>query len=70
MLYIDKIEFRPTKLLYYNNDLIEARTFKLTVRYIERLLDYNINNYKVLHAIKTIISLEVTQRFKDKNKEI
>jgi hypothetical protein len=33
-------------------------------------LDYNKNNYKALGAIKTIISLEVAERFKDKNSSL
>src|ERR1700710_1754762 len=58
MPYIDKSEARPNRDLYYDGE--KAKTAELAVRYYER------NNKKALGALKSIISLDNTERFKDK----
>jgi hypothetical protein len=79
MSYIDGTELAPNKSLYYN---IEVKTDKnnkeisrsysdplspeLGVRYSDRLSEFSRNNKKALGALKSIISLDNNDRFKDK----
>jgi len=65
MPYIINSDLKPNKALYYNGS--EPKTDELAVRYYEREQEYNRNNSKALGAIKSIISLENTERFKDKS---
>ena len=39
---------------------------ELVVKFYKKELEYNRNNIKALEAIKSIISLEIAERFKDK----
>jgi hypothetical protein len=65
MPYIDGTETSPDKSLYFkaNN---EAYSPELAVKYHEKLSEYERNNKRALGAIKSIISIENTERFKDK----
>jgi hypothetical protein len=79
MSYIDGIELAPNKSLYYN---IEVKTDKnnkeisrsysnplsleLGVKYSDKLSKFSCNNKKALSALKSIISLNNNNRFKDK----
>jgi hypothetical protein len=65
MPYIDSTETSPNKSLYFkaNN---KAYSPELAVKYHEKLSKYKRNNKRVLGAIKSIISIENTERFKDK----
>ena len=65
MSYIDGSESEPNKSLYYKDNK-EAYSPELAVRYIERLSEYQRNNTRALGAIKSVISLDNTERFKDK----
>jgi hypothetical protein len=64
MPYIDKSEDRPNKDLYYKGNT--ARTAELAVKYYEKTSEYERNNKRALGAIKSIILLDNTERFKDK----
>jgi len=64
MPYINKSKARPDKDLYYNG--LTARTAELAVKYYEKSSKYKRNNKRALGAIKSIISLDNTERFKDK----
>jgi hypothetical protein len=70
MPYIDGTELRPNKALYYKvtTDKIsdEPYTPELGVKYIEKELEYQRNAKKALGAIKSIISMDNIDRFKDK----
>jgi hypothetical protein len=65
MPYIDGTETSPNKSLYFkaNN---EAYSPELAVKYYEKLSKYKRNNKRALGAIKSIISIKNTKRFKDK----
>ena len=63
--YIDESELRPNKSLYYSDS--EPKSPELAVRFYERETDFNKNNKRALGALKSIISIENTERFKDKN---
>ena len=65
MPYIDNTEAKPDKNLYYKSNG-EPITAELAVRYYEKSSEFNKNNKRALGAIKSIISLENTERFKDK----
>ena len=65
MSYIDGSESEPDKNLYYKDEKI-AYSPELAVKYIERLSEYQRNNTRALGAIKSVISLDNTERFKDK----
>jgi len=65
MLYIDGSEKSPDRSLYYKTTK-EAYSPELAVKYSEKLGEFTRNNKKALGAIKSIISLENTERFKDK----
>jgi hypothetical protein len=76
MSYIDGSEESPDKSLYYyikldkdNNETNEYGDYKspeLGARYADRLNEFNRNNKRALGALKSIISLENNERFKDK----
>lgn len=65
MPYIDGSEAEPNKALYYIEDN-KAYSPELAVRYTDRLAEYQRNNTRALGAIKSIISVDNTERFKDK----
>jgi len=65
MSYIDNTLPRPSKKLYYKDE-DTPRTPKLGVKYEERISDWIRNNNKAIGAIKSIISLDNIDRFKDK----
>ncbi len=71
MPYIDGTELSPNKSLYYktNTDgIITDRPYspELAVKYIEKELEFQRNNKRALGAIKSTISIENIDRFKDK----
>ncbi len=77
MYYIDGSESSPNKSLYYNiktntaKDGKETRSYgeplspELGARYADRLSEFNRNNKKALGALKSIISIDNNERFKD-----
>jgi hypothetical protein len=65
MSYINGSESEPDKSLYYKDNK-EAYNPKLAVKYIKKLSEYQRNNIKALGAIKSVILLDNTERFKDK----
>ena len=69
MPYIDGSETKPDKSLYYES-LNEPHSPELAVRYYEKSSEYERNSRKALGALKSIISIENTERFKDKNTAI
>jgi hypothetical protein len=64
MPYINSSELEPNKGLYYNSDT--AYSPKLAIKYINKLAEFQRNNTKALRAIKSMISVNNTKRFKDK----
>jgi hypothetical protein len=74
MSYIDSSEESPNKSLYYkqNNSKDGKEEFsdyilpELGARYADRLSKFNRNNKRALGALKSIISVENNERFKDK----
>ena len=64
MPYIDGTETSPIKSLYYKGE--EPYSPELAVKYIEKESEFKRNSYKALGAIKSIISLDNIDRFKDK----
>ena len=64
MPYIDGTEASPNKALYYNDN--KPYSPELGVRYAEKLSEYDRNNKKALGALKSIILVDNTKRFKDK----
>ena len=74
MSYIDGSEESPDKSLYYkqNNNKDGKEEFsdyispELGARYADRLSEFNRNNKRALGALKSIISVENNERFKDK----
>jgi hypothetical protein len=64
MPYIDGSELEPNKGLYYNGDT--AYSPELAVKYIDKLAEFQRNNTRALGAIKSTISVDNTERFKDK----
>jgi hypothetical protein len=66
MPYIDNTETKPAKSLYYNGET--ARSPELAVKYYERELEYTRNSKGALGALKSIISLDNNERFKDKTR--
>jgi hypothetical protein len=78
MSYIDGTKESPSKSLYYkietstNKEGKETRSYgdalspKLSARYSNRMSEYNRNNKRALGALKSIISLDNNNRFKDK----
>jgi len=71
MSYIDETETEPDKELYYNisndNKADKPKSNELAVRYYERLSDFNRNDAKALGVLKSIISRDIIERFKDKD---
>jgi hypothetical protein len=66
MPYIDNSEQPPNKSLYMNSNR-EAISSELALKYNEKLSEYQRNNRKALGAIKSLLSLEIIKRFKDKD---
>ena len=71
MPYIDGSETSPNKALYYKastDNTISDIPYspELGIRYIERELEFKRNSKKALGAIKSIISTDNIDRFKDK----
>jgi hypothetical protein len=78
MPFIDNSIKAPNKSLYYtttyNTKSISGsivkdeipRSPELGIRYIEKLDEYKRNKKKAYRAIKSILSLDVIDRFKDK----
>ncbi len=78
MPFIDNSIKAPNKSLYYITTYNTKsslgvivkdeipRSPKLGIRYIEKLDKYERNKKKAYRAIKSILSLDVTDRFKDK----
>jgi hypothetical protein len=64
MPFIDGSEPKPDKSLYYNENGT-PRSPELAVKYFERSTDYERNQKKALGALKSIISIENRERFKD-----
>ena len=65
MPYIDGTEKAPDKSLYYGSDS-KPHSPELAVKYIDKEAEFNRNLSKALGAIKSIISINNTKRFKDK----
>ena len=68
ILYIDETEEEPNKELYYNigDKKDTPRIAELAVKYTKKLSKFRRNSTKALGAIKSIISRENIERFKDK----
>jgi hypothetical protein len=71
MPYIDNTEHAPDKSLYYESDSEGHVTKKpyspeLAIRYIDKKAEFERNQTKAFGAIKSIISQENVDRFKDK----
>ncbi len=78
MSFIDNSIKAPNKSLYYmttynTKSSLRAivkdeipRSPELGIRYIEKLDEYKRNKKKAYRAIKSILSLDITDRFKDK----
>jgi hypothetical protein len=71
MPYIDGTEASPNKALYYKtstDNIISDKPYspELGVKYIEKEQEYQRNTKKALGAIKSIISIDNIDRFKDK----
>jgi len=64
MPFIDGSEPKPDKSLYYE-DNGTPRSPELAVKYFERSTDYDRNQKKAIGALKSIISIENRERFKD-----
>ena len=62
--YIDSSDLEPNKDLYYKDTITYSP--ELIVKYIKKLSKYQRNNTRALGAIKSIISVDNTERFKDK----
>ena len=65
MPYINGTESPPDYDLYYKDSGI-AYSRELVVKYSERQAEYTRNNTRALGTIKSTISIENTERFKDK----
>lgn len=63
MPYIDGSEPMPQKELYYKDN--EAYSPELAVKYHEKLSEFQRNSKKALGALKSIISIENIERFKE-----
>jgi hypothetical protein len=71
MPYINNTEQAPDKSLYYESDSDSHMTNKpyspeLAIRYINKKAKFERNQIKALGAIKSIISTDNVNRFKDK----
>ena len=69
ILYIDGSENGSNKSLYYNSEN-KAYSSELAVKYIEKELEFEKNSKKALGTIKSTISKENINRFKDKKDAI
>ena len=65
MPYISGLELEPDKSLYYKDSEIPYSP-ELAIKYIDKLGEFRRNNIRALGAIKMIISVDNTERFKDK----
>jgi hypothetical protein len=65
MPYIKNTEETPDKVFYYKNDK-EPYSPELAIRYIDKKAEFERNQTKALGAIKSIISQDNIDRFKDK----
>jgi hypothetical protein len=65
MSYIDGTIARPNKNLYYEGNT--PRSAELGVKYEERINEWTRNNIKSIGAIKSIITIDNIERFKDNN---
>ena len=65
MPFINGSEQLPDRSLYYKNK-DKAYSPELAVRYSDKIAEYTRNNKKTLGAIKSTITLENSERFKDK----
>ena len=65
MPYFDGTETSLDHDLYYKNS-VTAYSRELVVKYSERQAEYNRNNSRALGTIKSAISIDSTERFKDK----
>ena len=71
MPYIDGTETSPNKALYYKSNTDNTISDipyspELGIKYLEKELEYIRNSKKALGAIKSIISTDNIDRFKDK----
>ncbi|CAL3968142.1 unnamed protein product [Diplocarpon coronariae] len=71
MSYIDGSELPPRRSIYFKRES-ESSTYipisdELSVRYYEKLGDFERASKKALRALKSIISLENQERFRDKS---
>ncbi|KAK6582604.1 hypothetical protein PZA11_005012 [Diplocarpon coronariae] len=71
MSYIDGSELPPRRSIYFKRES-ESSTYipisdELSVRYYEKLGDFERASKKALGALKSIISLENQERFRDKS---
>ena len=64
MPYIDGTEQEPNKSLYYKDKIPYSP--ELAIKDIDKLGEFRRNNTRALGAIKTIISVDNTECFKDK----
>ena len=69
ILYINSSENRPNKSLYYNSEN-KAYSPELAVKYIKKELEFKKNSKKALETIKSTISKENIDRFKNKKNTI
>jgi len=69
MLYIDGSKTKPNKSLYYNSD-DSPFSPELAVRYYEKSTEFERSSKKALGALKSVISIENTECFKDKDTPI
>ena len=65
ILYIDSSELASNKSLYYQENN-KAYSPELVVKYIDKLAEFQRNNTRALSTIKSIISVDNTEWFKDK----
>ena len=78
--YINESESKPNKALYYNIKTsrdkesgketsaydLDPFSRELSIKYTDRLVEFNQNNKRVLRVLKSIISNDNNDRFKDK----
>jgi hypothetical protein len=65
MLYINSSEKAPNKAFYYKSDS-EPYSPELAIKYIDKKAEFERNQTKTLGTIKSIISQDNIDRFKDK----
>ena len=64
MFYINRGKIKSNKNLYYKTDNT-FYSFKFTIKYIGKLSDFGNNKMKTLETLKSIISIENIERFKE-----